>query len=55
MCIYITKICTHLGQGGKGEVVGQLSGIYETITTKTFTNFSNFLSNLISRDWVQIW
>ena len=25
-----------LNQGGKGEVVGQLSCIYDTITTKTF-------------------
>ena len=25
-----------LNQGGKGEVVGQLSCIYETIITKTF-------------------
>ena len=36
-----------LNQGGEGEVVGQLSCIYETITTKIFLfNFLNFQTKI---------
>ena len=47
MCTYITKICTHLGQGGKGEVDGQLSCIYETITTKNLKKIINFFIHFL--------
>ena len=33
---------TYIGQGGEGEVVGQLSCIYETITTKILKKLKNF-------------
>ena len=35
-------------QGGKGEVVGQLSCIYETITTKILKKLKTFLFDFLN-------
>ena len=40
-----SKECT---QGGKGEVVGQLSCIYETITTKILKKLKTFLFDFLN-------
>ena len=38
----------HWNQGGKGEVVGQLSCIYETITTKILKKLKTFLFDFLN-------